>query len=92
MEEQILTILEDITGTDEIRENRELDLFGEGLLDSLASVQLLVELDGQLDVQVPVSEFDREQWGTPNKIIAQVQELKGKKKKRNYLLFSVQSF
>ena len=59
MEEQILTILEDITGTDEIRENRELDLFGEGLLDSLASVQLLVELDGQLDVQVPVSEFDR---------------------------------
>jgi D-alanine--poly(phosphoribitol) ligase subunit 2 len=59
MEEQILTILEDITGTDEIRENRELDLFGEGLLDSL------------------VSEFDREQWGTPNKIIAQVQELKG---------------
>ncbi len=77
MEEQILTILEDITGTDEIRENRELDLFGEGLLDSLASVQLLVELDGQLDVQVPVSEFDREQWDTPNKIIAQVQELKG---------------
>lgn len=77
MEEQILTILEDITGTDEIRENRELDLFGEGLLDSLASVQLLVELDGQLDVQVPVSEFDREQWSTPNKIIAQVQELKG---------------
>ena len=77
MEEQILTILEDITGTDEIRENRELDLFGEGLLDSLASVQLLVELDGQLGVQVPVSEFDREQWGTPNKIIAQVQELKG---------------
>ena len=77
MEEQILTILEDITGTDEIRENRELDLFGEGLLDSLASVQLLVELDGQLDVQVPVSEFDREQWCTPNKIIAQVQELKG---------------
>ncbi|HGF7174502.1 D-alanine--poly(phosphoribitol) ligase subunit DltC [Enterococcus hirae] len=77
MEEQILTILEDITGTDEIRENRELDLFGEGLLDSLASVQLLVELDGQLDVQVPVSEFDREKWGTPNKIIAQVQELKG---------------
>lgn len=77
MEEQILTILAEITGTEEVKENRDLDLFGEGLLDSLASVQLLVELDGQLDVQVPVSEFDREQWGTPNQIIAQVQELKG---------------
>ncbi|MBF8807651.1 MAG: D-alanine--poly(phosphoribitol) ligase subunit DltC [Enterococcus lacertideformus] len=77
MEEQILAILEEITGTEEVKKERDLDLFGEGLLDSLASVQLLVELDGQLDVQVPVSEFDREQWGTPNKIIAQVQELKG---------------
>ncbi|MGM9902928.1 D-alanine-poly(phosphoribitol) ligase, subunit 2 [Enterococcus sp. 10A9_DIV0425] len=77
MEEQILTILEEITGTDEVRINKDLDLFGEGLLDSLASVQLLVELDGQLDVQVPVSEFDRELWGTPNKIIEQVNELKG---------------
>jgi D-alanine--poly(phosphoribitol) ligase subunit 2 len=76
MEEQILTILEEITGTEEVKENRDLDLFGEGLLDSLASVQLLVELDGQLDVQVPVSEFEREQWGSPNKIIAQVKELK----------------
>ena len=77
MEEQVLTILEEITGTDEVKENRDIDLFGEGLLDSLASVQLLVELEGQLDVQVPVSEFDRDNWGTPNKIIPQVQELKG---------------
>ncbi|WP_165003041.1 MULTISPECIES: D-alanine--poly(phosphoribitol) ligase subunit DltC [unclassified Enterococcus] len=77
MEEQILAILEEITGTDEVRKNREIDLFEEGLLDSLASVQLLVELDGQLDIQVPVSEFDRENWNTPNKIIAQAEELKG---------------
>lgn len=57
MEEQILSILEEITGTDEVRKNRDIDLFDEGLLDSLASVQLLVELDGELDIQVPVSEF-----------------------------------
>ncbi|WP_062805530.1 D-alanine--poly(phosphoribitol) ligase subunit DltC [Enterococcus pernyi] len=77
MEEQVLTILAEITGTDEVKENKEIDLFGEGLLDSLGSVQLLVELDGQLDVQVPVSELDREEWATPNKIIDQVNELKG---------------
>ncbi len=52
MEEQILSILEEITGTDEVRKNRDIDLFDEGLLDSLASVQLLVELDGELDIQV----------------------------------------
>lgn len=77
MEEQILSILEEITGTDEVRKNRDIDLFDEGLLDSLASVQLLVELDGELDIQVPVSEFEREDWCTPNKIIQQATALKG---------------
>lgn len=77
MEEQILAILEEITGTDEVRKNRDIRLFDEGLLDSLASVELFVELDGQLGIQVPVSEFDREEWGTPDKIIEQVAALKG---------------
>ena len=75
MEDTLFSILEDITGTEEVRENPEVDLFEEGLMDSLATVQLLVEIEGQLDVQVPVSEFDRAQWNTPNKIIEQVKAL-----------------
>lgn len=75
MEESIFNILEEITGTDEVRDNPDVNLFDEGLMDSLATVQLLVELEGQLAIQVPVSEFDRDQWNTPNKIIAQVKAL-----------------
>lgn len=75
VEETVLTILEDIAGTDEVKENRDVDLFEEGLMDSLATVQLLVELEGQLGVQVPVSEFDRDLWNTPNKVIEQVKAL-----------------
>lgn len=75
MEDSIFNILEEITGTDEVRANPDVNLFDEGLMDSLATVQLLVELEGQLAVQVPVSEFDRDQWNTPNKIIAQVKAL-----------------
>lgn len=77
VEETVLDILEEITGTDEVKENREVDLFEEGLMDSLATVQLLVEIEGQLGVQVPVSEFDRDQWSTPNKVIEQVRILQG---------------
>ena len=44
MEDTLFSILEDITGTEEVRENPEVDLFEEGLMDSLATVQLLVEL------------------------------------------------
>ncbi|MBM7688470.1 D-alanine--poly(phosphoribitol) ligase subunit 2 [Enterococcus ureilyticus] len=75
IEETVLDILEEIAGTDEVKENREVDLFEEGLMDSLATVQLLVEIDGQLGVQVPVSEFDRDLWNTPNKVIEQVKAL-----------------
>lgn len=75
IEETILTILEEITGTEEINVNKQLDLFEEGLLDSLATVQLLVEIDGQLGIQVPVSEVEREQWNTPEKIIQKIQDL-----------------
>ncbi|MGK0551323.1 D-alanine--poly(phosphoribitol) ligase subunit DltC [Enterococcus faecalis] len=75
VKETILSILEELTGTDEVRENQTIDLFEEGLLDSLATVQLLVEIEGQLGIQVPVSEFDREQWNTPEKIITQVSAL-----------------
>lgn len=75
MKEEILVILEDLTGTDEVRNDLELDLFEEGLLDSLGMVQLLVELEGQLGVSVPVSEVQREEWNTPNKIIKQVETL-----------------
>ncbi|MGM0219808.1 D-alanine--poly(phosphoribitol) ligase subunit DltC [Enterococcus sp. AZ126] len=75
IEETILDILEEIAGTDEVKENRDVDLFEEGLMDSLATVQLLVEIDGQLGVQVPVSEFDRDLWNTPNKVIDQVKAL-----------------
>ncbi|MGX7244931.1 D-alanine--poly(phosphoribitol) ligase subunit DltC [Enterococcus quebecensis] len=75
VEKTVLDILEEITGTDEVKENKDVDLFEEGLMDSLATVQLLVEIEGQLGVQVPVSDFDRELWKTPNKVIEQVKAL-----------------
>lgn len=73
MQDQLLSILEDLTGTDEVKKNLNLDLFEEGLLDSLGMVQLLVEIEGQLGISVPVSEVVREEWDTPEKIIKKVE-------------------
>lgn len=75
--EIVLNILVDITGEDEVATNLELDLYDEGILDSLGTVQLLVELEDQCKVAVPVSEFDRDAWGTPQKIINEVLALQG---------------
>ncbi|EAE3096908.1 TPA: D-alanine--poly(phosphoribitol) ligase subunit DltC, partial [Listeria monocytogenes] len=48
----------------------------EGLLDSMATVQLLIEIEEKLDITVPVSEFDRDEWATPEMIITQLEALK----------------
>ncbi|AUX11255.1 D-alanine--poly(phosphoribitol) ligase subunit 2 [Latilactobacillus sakei] len=75
VENTVVEILADLTGNDDIKDNMDLDLFETGTLDSMATVQLLLELQGQLDIDVPVSEFDRNEWATPNKIIAKAKEL-----------------
>ena len=76
MKDQILDILADITGSDEVKKDLDVNIFQTGLLDSMGTVQLLLEFQNQLGVDVPVSEFDRSEWDTPNKIIAKVESLK----------------
>ncbi|QEU46905.1 D-alanine--poly(phosphoribitol) ligase subunit DltC [Schleiferilactobacillus harbinensis] len=75
VKDTVLNILSDLTGSDEVKEDLDKNLFTSGLLDSMGTVQLLLELQSQLDVNVPVSEFDRTQWDTPNKIIAKVEQM-----------------
>ncbi|ELE2995977.1 D-alanine--poly(phosphoribitol) ligase subunit DltC [Listeria monocytogenes] len=74
--ENVLEILEEITETDEVVQNTNIKLFDEGLLDSMATVQLLIEIEEKLDITVPVSEFDRDVWATPEMIITQLEALK----------------
>jgi len=71
----VVEILVDLTGSDEVRDNLDLDLFDTGLLDSMGTVQLLLELQSQFGIDVPVSEFVRDEWSTPNKIIAKVESM-----------------
>lgn len=68
--EQVLAILTDLCNTEEIVENPEVLLFEEGLLDSFGTVSLLVEIEDKLGIDVTISDFDRDEWSTPNKIIS----------------------
>ncbi|GEP19931.1 D-alanine--poly(phosphoribitol) ligase subunit DltC [Pediococcus argentinicus] len=73
--ETVLSILQDLTGTD-VSDAMDDNLFDSGLLDSMGTVQLLLQLQGQLGIDVPVSEFERTEWDTPNKIIAKAESMK----------------
>ncbi|MGY3778881.1 D-alanine--poly(phosphoribitol) ligase subunit DltC [Isobaculum melis] len=73
---EFLTILAEITGEDEVKEDLDFPLYDSGVLDSLGTVQLLVEIEAQMGIQVPVSDFDRDEWATPNKMLEQLEQLK----------------
>ncbi|KRM86618.1 D-alanine--poly(phosphoribitol) ligase subunit DltC [Lacticaseibacillus thailandensis] len=68
----VLAILQDLTGED-VSGDMNVNLFATALMDSMDTVQLVLELTNQLGVNIPVSEFDRSQWDTPQKIVDQVE-------------------
>ena len=70
----VLDILNDLTGED-LSENMNENIFENGLIDSMASVQMLLSLQEKFSIDVPVSEFNREDWDTPAKIVAKVESL-----------------
>ena len=62
--EQVLDILEEVCENDIVKENLDVQLFEEGILDSFAVVSLLVEFQERLDIEVSISDFDRDEWAT----------------------------
>ena len=75
--EKILDTLTEICGTDEVMKNPDVDLFSTGLLDSFGIIQLFVEIQEGLNIEVAPTEVTREEWSTPNKIIAYLEERAG---------------
>ncbi|MCP1638379.1 D-alanine--poly(phosphoribitol) ligase subunit 2 [Streptococcus gallinaceus] len=75
IKEEILEIFQDLFMED-VSEMLDEDLFDAGVLDSMATVELIVELEGRFDISIPVSEFGRDDWNTVHKIIDGVTELR----------------
>jgi D-alanine--poly(phosphoribitol) ligase subunit 2 len=67
--ETVFSELERLTGTDQVRKDPDIDLFGHKLLDSLGAVELTISLGEQFGLELSPSDIDRELWATPRKII-----------------------
>ncbi len=73
----VLNILERVTGTDQVRRNLDLALFDLEILDSLGTVELIVALSEKFGVEISPAEIERQQWASPRKIIAYMEERVG---------------
>ena len=71
---QVIEIIDELFMED-VPDMMDEDLFDAGVLDSMGTVELIVELENRFDIRVPVSEFGRDDWNTANKIVEGVTEL-----------------
>lgn len=71
--EKVLQLVASVTETDEVRTNLELPLYECQLLDSIRTVELMIRIEEEFGLKISPAEFERENWGTPRKIIADLE-------------------
>ena len=70
--QQVLAILRQVAETDHVLKDPELRLYQTGVLDSLATVNLMAAFSDELGVEISPAEFDREAWATPRLLVEDV--------------------
>jgi D-alanine--poly(phosphoribitol) ligase subunit 2 len=73
IENSVLNILESISGNSMVRENLDIALFEQDILDSFDLMSVIIELSDTLHVEISPAEVEREAWSTPRKIVAFVE-------------------
>lgn len=76
MRDTVLEILEEVTGNDEVREDLDLNLFEAELLDSLAIIEILIQIEEKLGIKLQPTDVEREDMSTVNNLTAFLEKLK----------------
>ena len=71
--EQILEMLEEICEDEVVREDLDINLKEEALMDSLAFVEMLVRIEENFGLSIAPTEVTYEEIDTPNKVISYIE-------------------
>ena len=76
MEEKIISIIENLTGYTKLKENRDIDLLENDILDSLAFIELITTLEEEFDIEIQPTQVEPNTWRNIKKISDLVEKLK----------------
>lgn len=76
MEDRIIQILEEITGENNLNLNNNVDLLEEGIIDSLAFVELTMALEEKFEIEIQPTQVSLDTWRSIEKIARLVEKLK----------------
>lgn len=67
--ESVIEIFEEVLGSDEIRDNQDLDMFENEMLDSLAMIEVLLGIEDKLDLSLQPTDLERKDMATVNNLV-----------------------
>ena len=76
IKEQVSEMLEEICEDEVVREDLDINMKEEGLMDSLAFVEMLVKIEEIFGLSIAPTEVTYEEIDTPNKVIAYIENRK----------------
>ena len=76
VKEQVLDMLEEICEDDVVREDLDINMKEEDLMDSLAFVEMLVRIEEIFGLSIAPTEVTYEEIDTPNKVISYIENRK----------------
>ena len=76
MEERIIEIIENLTGFKNLKENKDIDLLENEILDSLAFIELITNLEEEFDIEIQPTQVSPDTWRKIENIVKMVEDLK----------------
>ncbi|MCE5220968.1 MAG: D-alanine--poly(phosphoribitol) ligase subunit 2 [Clostridium sp.] len=73
MEEKVLDMLIEVTGSDDIAEEKDIDLFEAGLLDSLGIIEVILKIEEVFGLKLQPTDLEKKDMATVNNLIAFLQ-------------------
>lgn len=74
MEEKIIDILVKVCDDEAIKRDKNIDLIETDILDSLAFINLIAELEDEFDIEIQPTQIEPDTWRSVDKIVRMVED------------------
>lgn len=76
MEDKIIEIIEELAEIENLKENKEMDLIENDVLDSLAFIELIYRLEEEFNIEIEPTQVKSDTWRKISEIEKLVLDLK----------------
>ena len=76
LEERIIEIIENLTGFKNLKDNKDIDLLENEILDSLAFIELITSLEEEFNIEIQPTQVSPNTWRSVKNIASMVKEIK----------------